>query len=190
MVSTTVSILEATADYASPLATARYTCPGDGPPLYPGHHGWHKWCDSCDLLGTDHYYESDQTAARRFEHPLTERGHPRFDLYPECAVEEGFNVPGLTLPGPSGGPAKLFSSRNPTTVKRHFRLMAEHGIDGIFLMRMANECEVDPRGPMADLMRISDGVLDLVRSSAEAESRVWALMFVQLSESLGYVLTI
>ncbi|KAG9016874.1 hypothetical protein FRB93_009404 [Tulasnella sp. JGI-2019a] len=138
-----------------------YTCPGDGGcALYPGHHGWHKW----------------------FEKPLIEKGHPRFDLYPDMTIyddDESYAVPGLTLPDSTDTPAKLFSSRNPTTVKRHFHLMAQHGIDGIFLMRLANECEVDGNSssPLASLMRISDETLDFVREAAEAEGRVWALMY-------------
>ncbi|KAG8898315.1 hypothetical protein FRB99_007536 [Tulasnella sp. 403] len=135
-----------------------YNCPGDGQPLYQGHHGWHKW----------------------FEHPLTEGGHPRFDLYPDVesyAPQEVYGVPGLSLP--AGEPAKLFSSRNRTTVTRHFRTMAEHGVDGVFAMRIASECEVDqdPRSPLANLMRIADEVLQSVRQAAEAEGRVWAIMY-------------
>ncbi|KAG8865215.1 hypothetical protein FRB96_000105 [Tulasnella sp. 330] len=109
-------------------------------------------------------------------------GHPRFDLYPDMTsydTRESYAVPGLTLPEPTGGMAQLFSSRNPMTVTRHFHLMAEHGIDGVFLQRLANECEVDgiPSSPLASLMRISDETLDLVRGAAEAEGRVWALMY-------------
>lgn len=117
----------------------------------------------------------------RFEKPLADKGHPRFDLYPDTTSyeeKELYAVPGLTLPE-GAGPAKLFSSRNPATVRRHFHLMAEHGIDGVFLMRLGNECEVDgnPRSPLASLMRISDEKLDLVRAAAEGEGRVWALMY-------------
>lgn len=118
---------------------------------------------------------------RRFERPVPEGGRPRFDLYPDVSSYrpgELFDVPGLTLA--DGSLAKLFSSRHQGTVQRHFHLMAEHGVDGVFLMRMANECEVDgePWSPLANLMRISDEVVDRVRNAAEAENRVWAIMCV------------
>lgn len=59
--------------------------------------------------------------------------------------------------------------------------MAEHGIDGVFVMRNANELSVDNDtwSPLANLMRISDEILDGVRAAAEAEGRVWALMSVR-----------
>ena len=115
----------------------------------------------------------------RFERPLTEKGHARFDLYPDVSdypPSEAYPVPGLTLP--DSQQARLFSSRNPGTTKRHFHMMAEHGIDGAFLMRQANECEVDGDSwsPLANLMRVGDEVLDGVRASAEVEGRVWAIM--------------
>ncbi|KAG8949252.1 hypothetical protein FRC04_008854 [Tulasnella sp. 424] len=128
--------------------------------MYQGHHGWHKW----------------------FEQPIPEGGHPRFDLWPDVSsydAKEVYPVPGLTLPNSNGEPAKLFSSRNPATTKRHFHLMAEHGIDGVFLMRNANElaADNDSWNPLANLTRISDEVVDGVKVAAEAEGRVWALMY-------------
>ncbi|KIO17144.1 hypothetical protein M407DRAFT_33210, partial [Tulasnella calospora MUT 4182] len=117
-----------------------------------------------------------------FEQPIPAGGHPRFDLWPDVSsydAKELYPVPGLTLPNTNGEPAKLFSSRNPATTKRHFHLMAEHGIDGVFVMRNANELSVDNDtwSPLANLMRISDEILDGVRAAAEAEGRVWALMY-------------
>lgn len=134
---------------------------------------------SASILTSHHLYI--WTALLRFEHPITERGHPRFDLYPDVesySPSELYPVPGLTLT--DGQPAKLFSSRNPATVNKHFHLMAEHAIDGAFIVRVAAECEVDGDSwsPLANLMRISDEVLDRVRAAAEAEGRVWAIMCV------------
>lgn len=110
---------------------------------------------------------------------MTEGGHPRFDLYPDVSdysPRELYDVPGLTLP--DGGPAKLFSSRNQETLRRHFNIMALHSIDGAFLMRMANECEIDRSHwtPRTDLARANDELLDRVRFAAENEGRVWAIM--------------
>lgn len=78
-----------------------------------------------------------------------------------------------------GSPALLFSSRHPKTVRRHFHWMAEHGVDGAFLQRFAGQCEVDGRTDSgnADLMRLRDEVGRRVRESAEAEGRVFAIMY-------------
>lgn len=64
--------------------------------------------------------------------------------------------------------------------------MAEHGIDGVFLMRNANElaADNDSWNPLANLMRISDEVVDGVKVAAEAEGRVWALMYVSAESDL------
>ncbi|KAG8753122.1 hypothetical protein FRC14_006414, partial [Serendipita sp. 396] len=115
-----------------------FTCAGDGPPVHQGHHGWLHW----------------------FDKPLSEGGHPNFDLFPDVTdytPEELYPAPGLTFPH-NNQPAKLFSSRNPTTVNRHFHWMARHGIDGAFLQRFATQCEVDGNqtSPTADLMRLRD----------------------------------
>ena len=145
----------------------RFACAGDGPPVHQGHHGWLHWLDK----------------------PLTEGGRPNFDLFPdvtEYSEEELYPVPGLAFPSSNhqynspGKPAKLFSSRNPKTVQRHFHWMAQHGIDGAFLQRFASQCEVDGNttGSTADLMRLRDEVLDRVREAAERDHRVWAIMYV------------
>ncbi|KIM32722.1 hypothetical protein M408DRAFT_62262 [Serendipita vermifera MAFF 305830] len=134
-----------------------FTCAGDGPPVHQGHHGWLHW----------------------FDKPLTDGGRPNFDLFPdviEYSNEELYPVPGLAL---NNQPAKLFSSRNPKTVQRHFNWMAQHGIDGAFLQRFATQCEADGNsyGATADLMRLRDEVLDRVREAAEKDNRIWAIMY-------------
>jgi hypothetical protein len=71
-------------------------------PAPPGHHGWIHW----------------------FGSPLPDGGRPQFDMWPslkEFDQDELYNVPGLTMP--NGEQAKLFSSRHPKTVDRHFRWM-------------------------------------------------------------------
>lgn len=42
----------------------------------------------------------------------------------------------------TGASGKLFSSNHPATVARHFRVLAAHRIDGVFLQRWANQCLV------------------------------------------------
>ena len=58
--------------------------------------------------------------------------------------------------------------------------MAVHGVDGAFLQRFAGQLEVDGNhtGAKADLTRLRDEIGDRVREAAEAEGRVFAIMFV------------
>jgi hypothetical protein len=55
----------------------------------------------------------------------------------ELDQDELYPIPGLSIPseGAVARPAQVFSSRNPKTVRRHFRWMREHHIAGVFLQR-------------------------------------------------------
>lgn len=71
----------------------------------------------------------------------------------------------------SGAPAYLYSAQNPTTVMRHFRWMAQYGIDGAAMQRFA-----------ADLARPAvkrhlDWVLRNARAAAEANRRGFFVMY-------------
>lgn len=55
---------------------AWFTCPGDGAPLDPGHHGWLHW----------------------FNYPIPDGGRPNTDLWPDVSSysqSELFVAPGL-----------------------------------------------------------------------------------------------
>jgi hypothetical protein len=72
----------------------------------------------------------------------------------------------------------LFSSRHSKTVNRHFHWMALHGVDGAFLQRFAGQCDIE--GGLA-MRNIRDEVGDRVREAAEAEGRVFAIMYAYFS---------
>jgi hypothetical protein len=58
--------------------------------------------------------------------------------------DELYELPGLSIPQRSGPsrPAKVFSSRNPKTVNRHYRWMRDHHVSGAFLQRfLGGECD-------------------------------------------------
>lgn len=133
-----------------------------------GHHGWIHWFDA----------------------PLPDGGRPTIDLWPdvsEYSPSELYPAPGLSLPSSSSSSSAaaandstptLFSSRNPTSVRRHFHWMAQHGVSGAFLQRFAGQCEVDGgTGGNAAIMALRDEVGRHVRRAAEAEGRVWAVMY-------------
>src|SRR5215207_4677229 len=98
-----------------------FRCPGDGTT-----DGWKHWSRDRAKITPD---------------TLT------FEMWPDLSeydADEKYPAPGFTLPG--GGPAHLFSSANPKTVRRHFRWMQEHVIDGVFLQRFL----VELRNPSTD----------------------------------------
>uniref|UniRef100_D8Q9L4 Xylosidase/arabinosidase n=1 Tax=Schizophyllum commune (strain H4-8 / FGSC 9210) TaxID=578458 RepID=D8Q9L4_SCHCM len=129
-----------------------FTCAGDGEPVHRGHHGWLHW----------------------FNYPIPHGGRPNTDLWPEVSEyspEELYPAPGLHFS--NGEQAKLFSSRHPRTVQRHFHWMAEHGVDGVFLQRFASHCAEGKE----DLRRMRDEITIRVREAAEKEGRVFSIMY-------------
>lgn len=130
-----------------------FTCPGDGPPLDPHHHGWLHW----------------------FTSPIPDGGRPNTDLWPdvsEYSPSELFAAPGLKFA--NGDQAFVFSSRNARTVERHFHWMALHGVDGAFLQRFLGQCDVE--GGNEAIRNQRDEVGDLVKQAAEKEGRTYAIM--------------
>ncbi|KIJ14829.1 hypothetical protein PAXINDRAFT_169514 [Paxillus involutus ATCC 200175] len=127
-----------------------FTCAGDGKPIGEGHHGWLHW----------------------FNAPITYGGHPNMDLWPdvsEYSPSELYPAPGLKTANDEQ--VFLFSSRHQKTVQRHFHWMALHGVDGAFLQRFAGECENQ------GIRAVRDEVGARVREAAEAEGRVFAIMY-------------
>ncbi|KAJ7160675.1 hypothetical protein C8R43DRAFT_342963 [Mycena crocata] len=139
-----------------------FTCANDGPPIGEGHHGWLHWINQ--------------------PLPPPANGRPNTDLWPDTSAYEPselYPVDGLALR--DGTPAKLFSSRDPRTVGRHFRWMAEHGVDGVFLQRFVGQVDPDDPGNQDETYggtrRLRDEVGKRVREAAEKEGRVWAIMY-------------
>lgn len=126
-----------------------------------GYQGWFRCEGDGSGAGWHHYAVNG-----RFE-----PGHSHIELWPdvsELAPDERFPTP---FRHADGRVAEVFSSVKPATVRRHFRWMREHGIDGVFLQRFATTTR-DPRFRPA-----MDQVLANCRSSANAEGRKWALMY-------------
>ncbi|KAJ7223466.1 hypothetical protein GGX14DRAFT_658206 [Mycena pura] len=139
-----------------------FTCGGDGPPIGEGHHGWLHWVNE--------------------PIPPPSNGRPNTDLWPDTSAydpSELYEIAGLAHR--DGSPAKVFSSRDPRTVRRHFRWMAEHGVDGAFLQRFVGQVDPEEAGNRDERFggtrRLRDEVGRRVREAAEAEGRVWAIMY-------------
>jgi hypothetical protein len=105
-------------------------------------------------------------------------GHDNFgpgactvDFWPdmsEAGPDERYDTP---FHLPDGSVATVFSSYNAKTVDRHFKWMADYGIDGAFLQRFGTELLTPERYDHLN------AVLDNVRRAANAHGRTWAVMY-------------
>ena len=101
---------------------------------------------------------------------------PNLDVWPDVSSYSPSELfPARDMKLKTGDQAFLFSSRHPKTVQRHFHWMAEHGIDGAFLQRFAEQCQP---GQERSIRKLRDDVGQLVRDAAEKEGRVFAIMCV------------
>jgi len=122
-----------------------FACPGDGSPPDRWVHWFHGSPPTADNVTIDFWPD------------VTELG-----------ADELFDTD-MTMPG--GGPARLYSAWNETTVVRHFAWMEEAGIDGVLLQRFTSELS-DPR-----FLALRDRVTENVLAGAEAHGRVFAIMY-------------
>ncbi len=119
-----------------------FRCPGDA-----AGRGWRHWSRDGKRIAPD---------------TLT------FEMWPDTSeydADELHPAPGFT--SPDGTPARLFSSAHPKTVDRHFRWMADYGIDGAFVQRFLVELG-DPS---------VDAVLGHARKAADAHGRAYAVCY-------------
>ena len=132
-----------------------FRCPGDASGI-----GWYHWVRSrsefrADLLTVDLW--------------------PDVSIYPES---ETFPAPGFAHP--DGSQARLFSSDSPAVVARHFELLRDYGIDGVWLQRFL--VSLPGKSPLppdfcetysASHRRITEHI----RKSAKETGRVWAISY-------------
>ena len=114
-----------------------------------GHSGWLHWFDE---------------------------DRPNIDVWPDVSSYSPSELfPAHNLKLKTGEQAFLFSSRHPKTVQRHFHWMAEHGIDGAFLQRFAEQCQP---GQENGIRKLRDEIGQVAREAAEKEGRVFSIMCV------------
>lgn len=128
-----------------------------------GYQGWFA-CpgDGSPLDAWEHWFERGEPATAE---TLS------VDMWPDVSEldpDERCDTP-FVLPG--GGPAQLFSSHNAKTVDRHFRWMREYDLPGVFLQRFTVHLD------QPAVQGFRDGVARNVRAAAEAQGRVFALMY-------------
>jgi len=100
-------------------------------------------------------------------------GSCKFDLWPDMSdmgSDEKYAAPGFVTQ--SGAQAYVFSSQNRKTVVRHFKWMADYGIDGVFIQRFAGE--VMNGGPG---LKQFNNVLANCKAGAHEYGRTYAVMY-------------
>lgn len=131
-----------------------FRCPGDATGT-----GWGHWVRSRKDFSPD---------------LLTFEMWPDVSIYPES---ERFPVPGFTHP--DGSQAYLFSSDSKVVVKRHFELLRDYGIDGVWLQRFVIGLP-GSRLPDEDMYLYAASHLRItrhVREAARETGRVWAVSY-------------
>ncbi len=98
-------------------------------------------------------------------------GEVHIDMWPDVSELADAELHETPLRLPDGSPARVFSSANPATVRRHFEWMREYGVDGVFLQRFGATLR-DPA-----CRAFNDRVLANVRAAAEASGRSWCVMY-------------
>jgi len=128
-----------------------------------GYQGWFNCEGDGANLGWTHWSKSRNV-------PL-KPGYAGIDLWPdtsECDDDELFPT-GFSYA--DGTPAKVFSSYNRKTVIRHFKWMADYGIDGAFVQRFAHGL----RNP--EWRHHKNKILSNAREGANRYGRTYAVMY-------------
>ena len=135
--------------------------------VFAGYQGWYRTPTDGSGLGWEHYetYDEDFTP-----------GEVGIDYWPDVSelTDEEKYVTGFKHA--DGSPAYVFTSQNALTVDRHFKWMADYGIDGVFLQRFA----VDVVGfhHQSELPLPSNNViLNNVQKGANNHRRAFAVMY-------------
>lgn len=134
---------------------AWFRCPGDA-----FGFGWYHWSRNRNEIRSD---------------TLTIELFPDVSFYPQS---EWFAVPNFTHP--DGSQAYLFSSDSPVIVHRHFELMRDYGIDGVWLQRFLVGLPGANTLPEDFVLKYAAShrrITDYVRKSAAETGRVWAISY-------------
>lgn len=98
-------------------------------------------------------------------------GKTTIDMWPDMSEADPDECYPTDFRHADGSVATVFSAYNPKTVNRHFKWMAEYGIDSAFLQRFGSELR-DPQSYDA-----VNAVMDNVRTAANANGRTWVIMY-------------
>jgi hypothetical protein len=128
-----------------------------------GYQGWFNCEGDGAELGWTHW--------TRDRHRFFEPGNITVDLWPDVSELDDDELFTTGFFNDDGTPAKVFSSHNRNTVIRHFKWMAEYGIDGAFVQRFTHSLH-------NETMRYhKNKVLSNAREGANRHGRTYAVMY-------------
>ncbi len=110
-------------------------------------------------------------------HWIKKRGQPpgpgnvSVDLWPDTSEYDEDELYDTDFTYPDGATARAFSSYNRKTVVRHFKWMADYGIDGAFVQRFAHGLRNE------DWLHHKNVVLSNAREGANRHGRTYAVMY-------------
>ncbi len=132
--------------------------------LIMGYQGWFSCADDGSSLNRWNHWTKNGKI------PTSE--NIRVGMWPDLSEYEPDELYPTQLRRPDGAAAKLYSAWNLKTVMRHYRWMRDYNLDGAFHQRFINRIPTSP-----DYREFRNKVLDNVRQAAEANTRVWAVMY-------------
>ena len=128
-----------------------------------GYQGWFNCEGDGANLGWTHWARNRNKAFRP--------ANVTVDLSPDVSEYDDDELYATAFTYEDGTPAKTFSSYNRKTVIRHFRWMADYGIDGAFVQRFALSLHDKTK------RYHKDKVLSSAREGANRYGRTYAVMY-------------
>jgi len=128
-----------------------------------GYQGWFNCEGDGANLGWTHWARNRNKAFGP--------GNVTVDLWPDVSEYDDDELYATAFTYEDGTPAKTFSSYNRKTVIRHFRWMADYGIDGAFVQRFAHSLHDKTK------RYHKDKVLSSEREGANRYGRTYAVMY-------------
>ncbi len=128
-----------------------------------GYQGWFNCEGDGANLGWTHWTRS----SRKPFQP----GNITVDLWPDVSEYDDDELYTTGFSYEDGTPAKTFSSYNRKTVLRHFKWMADYGIDGAFVQRFSHSLHNKTR------RHHKDKVLSSAREGANRYGRAYTIMY-------------
>jgi hypothetical protein len=148
--------------YTGPSVSGADPCTLTGK-VMTGYQGWFNCEGDGAGLGWTHWARD----RRKTFGP----GNVTVDLWPDVSEYDDDELYTTAFTYDDGTPARTFSSHNRKTVVRHFKWMADYGIDGAFVQRFTNSLHDESR------RYHKDKVLSGAREGANRHGRTYAVMY-------------
>ena len=136
--------------------------------VFAGYQGWYRTPVDGSGLGWEHW----ETYSEVFM-----PGACGIDFWPDMSELEDDEKYPTSFDKKDGSTAYVFSSQNEKTVKRHFKWMEEHAIDGVFLQRFAHDVLEGGHHQWELLQPSNNKMAEYVQNGAKAHGRSYSIMY-------------